>query len=190
MGRRKAWTGARLYTIGHSTRTLEELASLLRGFEVGILVDVRSFPRSRSNPQFNTDVLPDALRPWELRYAHLPKLGGRRRARPDSSNTGWRNTSFRGYADHMLTAEFEAGLSELQQLLEQGTPALMCAEAVPWRCHRSLIADALTARGAQVIHLTGNARAAPHRMTPFALVEGGRVTYPGTPQLPLELERS
>lgn len=151
---------------------------MLQRFGVATLVDIRSFPRSRSNPQFNIDALPVALRSWALGYAHLPKLGGRRRARPDSLNDGWRNVSFRGYADYMLTPEFEAGLLELKQLLGKGQLALMCAEAVPWRCHRSLVADALTARGADVLHLTGKGRCAPHRMTPFAHVHGTRLTYP------------
>ncbi|HET8701478.1 MAG TPA: DUF488 domain-containing protein, partial [Nitrococcus sp.] len=137
----KDWQGARIYTLGHATRTLDELHALLRGFGISVLADIRTLPRSRHNPQFNGDTLPAALRPWGIHYAHLPRLGGLRRARKDSANTAWRNESFRGFADYMLTADFEAGLAELHALLAQGTVALMCAEAVPWRCHRSLIAD-------------------------------------------------
>lgn len=175
------WRGVELYTIGHSTRPIDELVQILRSFGVSTLVDIRSIPRSRHNPQFNVDALPLTLRSRSLRHAHLPRLGGRRRARPDSSNTGWRNASFRGFADYMSTDEFEAGLEELRALMVHGNIALMCAEAVPWRCHRSLIADVLTARGASVHHLTGKARSALHRMTPFARVEGASVTYPGDP---------
>ena len=173
------WAGVRLYTIGHSTRTLDELVALLRAHEVAVLVDIRTIPRSRHNPQFNADTLADALPARELGYVGLPRLGGLRRAGKDSPNMGWRNASFRGYADYMLTEEFEQGLAELRALTERGTVALMCAEAVPWRCHRSLIADALVARGAEVDEISSASRATPHRMTPFAKVtRGGRVTYP------------
>jgi 3-methyladenine DNA glycosylase/8-oxoguanine DNA glycosylase len=183
MSPEKTWSGARLYTLGHSTRTFDELVRLLRSFEVSTLVDIRSIPRSRHNPQFNADALRATLPSRALRYAQLPKLGGLRRARPDSFNTGWRNASFRGFADYMSTDDFETGLHELQALVAQGTVAIMCAEAVPWRCHRSLVADALTARGAQVCHITGSSRSAPHRMTPFARVQGTSVTYPGEPDV-------
>jgi 3-methyladenine DNA glycosylase/8-oxoguanine DNA glycosylase len=173
------WSGVRLYTVGHSTRTLDELDALLRSFGVSILADIRTVPRSRHNPQFNTDALARTLAARGVRYAHLAQLGGLRRARKDSSNTGWRNASFRGFADYMQTPEFEAGLDRLHALTAEGTVALMCAEAVPWRCHRSLVADALVARGAHVEHISAPARAAPHRMTAFAEVHGGHVTYPG-----------
>ena len=173
------WRGLRLYTIGHSTRSLDELVALLRSAGVSILADIRTIPRSRRNPQFERDKLRAALRSRRIRYIHLPALGGLRHARPDSPNTGWRNASFRGYADYMLTDGFEGGLGELRALAARGTVALMCAEAVPWRCHRSLVADALTARGAEVEHITGSGRPRPHRLTPFARVEGARVTYPG-----------
>ena len=173
------WRGVRLYTIGHSTRTLEELVALLRAFGVSILADIRTIPRSRHNPQFNGEALRSALRRRRLRYVHLPALGGLRRARRDSPNTGWRNASFRGFADHMLTEDFAGGLRELRGLAADGTVALMCAEAVPWRCHRSLVADALTVRGARVEHITSPRRATPHRLTPFARVDGQRIVYPG-----------
>jgi 3-methyladenine DNA glycosylase/8-oxoguanine DNA glycosylase len=175
----RSWNGVRILTIGYSTRTLDELAALLRAHDVSILADIRTIPRSRHNPQFNSDALHSALPPRGIRYAHLPELGGLRHARKDSRNTGWRNLSFRGFADYMLTDEFEAGLEKLRALTATGRVALMCAEAVPWRCHRSLVADALTVRGAQVEHITGPSRAAPHRLTPFAHVQGERVTYPG-----------
>ena len=175
----KGWRAVRLYTVGHSTRTLQELVTLLRAFEVSVLADVRTMPRSRHNPQFNGDALRPALRSRRLRYVHLPQLGGLRRARPDSPNTGWRNASFRGFADYMLTDDFEAGLTKLRALADDGTVALMCAEAVPWRCHRSMIADALTVRGAQVEHITSATRSTPHRLTPFAKADGTRITYPG-----------
>jgi 3-methyladenine DNA glycosylase/8-oxoguanine DNA glycosylase len=179
MSRTKDWRGVRIYTIGHSTRTVDELVALLRASDISVLADIRTIPRSRHNPQFNSDSLPSALRKHGLRYAHLPRLGGLRRARKDSPNTGWRNASFRGFADYMLTEDFEAGLAELRALTTKGVVALMCAEAVPWRCHRSLVADALSARGARVEHISGTGRATPHSVTAFADVRGGRVTYAG-----------
>lgn len=172
------WRGVRILTIGHSTRSLDELAALLRGAGVKVLADIRTIPRSRHNPQFDRDVLREALRARRIRYVHLPALGGLRRARPDSPNAGWHNASFRGFADYMLTDEFEAGLGELRALGESGV-AVMCAEAVPWRCHRSLVADALTVRGATVEHIIGSGRSSRHHLTPFARVDGTRVTYPG-----------
>ena len=168
---------SRIYTIGHSTRTLDELLALLEAFDISILADIRTIPRSRHNPQFNADELGAALRRHGFRYEHLAKLGGLRRARKDSLNTAWRNASFRGFADYMQTKDFEAGLEEVRALTGHGKVALMCAEAVPWRCHRSLVADALTARGVQVEHIVGSTRSTHHRLTPFAKVEGTRVTY-------------
>jgi uncharacterized protein (DUF488 family) len=130
------------------------------------------------NPQFNRDSLPDALRPEGIAYTHMPELGGLRHARKDSANTGWRNASFRGFADYMGTGEFESAIAKLLELAEREPLAIMCAEAVPWRCHRSLISDGLVARGVEVEHITGRGMAQPHSLTPFARVEGGRVTYP------------
>ncbi|MCY1070549.1 DUF488 family protein [Nannocystis sp. RBIL2] len=173
------WKGVPIYTIGHSTRTFDELVALLRSFDVAVVADIRTIPRSRHNPQFEGDVLKAALRRRRLQYVHLPRLGGLRRPGKDATNSAWRNRSFRGYADYMQTDEFAAGLAELRGWAAKGSVALMCAEAVPWRCHRSLVADALTARGARVEHITGLSRSSPHRMTPFAVVEGARVTYPG-----------
>lgn len=178
MARRPTWRGVRIYTVGHSTRTFDELVALLRGFEISVLVDIRTVPRSRRNPQFDRDALPRALRARRIRYAWIPELGGLRRPRADSHNDAWRNDSFRGFADYMETAAFEEGLAKLRELAATGTVAVMCAEAVPWRCHRSLIADALTARGARVEHLMAPSRASPHRMTSFAVVHRARVTYP------------
>lgn len=174
----KSWRRVRILTIGHSTRTLDELVALLRAFGAVVVADIRAIPRSRKNPQFNGDALRKALRSRRLRYAHVAELGGLRRSRGDSPNAGFRNASFRGYADYMLTEDFESGLVKLRALAAGGTVALMCAEAVPWRCHRSLIADTLHVRGAKVEHIMNRTRSTPHRLTPFARVEGTRVTYP------------
>ncbi len=175
------WAGARVLAIGHSTRPIDELVGLLRAAGVRCLADVRTIPRSRANPQFEGPALARSLARAGIRYVHLPKLGGLRRARRDSPNAAWRNASFRGYADHMGTPEFEAGLLELRELARDGPVAVMCAEAVPWRCHRALLADALWARGVVVEHVVGPGRTRPHRLTPFARVEGRRVTYPPGP---------
>ncbi|HLQ85540.1 MAG TPA: DUF488 domain-containing protein [Salinisphaeraceae bacterium] len=164
-------------TIGHSTHSAEELIALLQANQVNMLVDVRTMPRSRHNPQFNRDALPATLAAAGIDYRHCQALGGLRKPRPDSPNDGWRNTSFRGYADYMQTAEFEAAFEQLVALADDYRIALMCAEAVPWRCHRSLIADVLAARGASVAHIIGN-KTQPHRLTSFAVLEGKRVTYP------------
>src|SRR3954466_13941009 len=184
MAQEGSWRDVRVYTIGHSTRPFDELVALLSAFEVDLVADIRTIPRSRHNPQYDGATLRAALRSSRLGYVHVPALGGLRHARRDSPNTGWRNASFRGYADYMLTPEFEAGLEELRRLTARGRMALMCAEAVPWRCHRSLVADALTARGAHVEHITGPGRASPHRMTAFAEVAGPIVTYPRAERLP------
>jgi len=172
-----SFRGRRLYTVGHSTRSLDELTEMLRAFGVTILIDIRTVPRSRTNPQFNRETLPRSLERSGLRYMHVAELGGLRRPRPDSSNQGWRNLSFRGYADHMQSEEFEAGLSQLWAAGVNQTLALMCAEAVPWRCHRSLVADALMARGAEVLEIASAKRATPHRLTKFATISGAQVTY-------------
>ena len=165
-------------TIGHSTRTLEEFIGLLQAHAVSRVVDVRTVPRSRHNPQFNQDSLPDSLRKAGLGYVHIPGLGGLRHARRDSLNVGWRNASFRGYADYMQTPEFEQSLEELIQLAKQERIAIMCAEAVPWRCHRSLIADALLVRGIRAEDIMSPTRRQVHTLTPFAKVRGTTITYP------------
>src|SRR6185369_1003847 len=166
-----------LWTVGHSTRTVGALAELVRAHGVTTIVDVRTVPRSRHNPQWNREGLADALAAHGLRYVHLPALGGLRHPRRDSVNTGLRNEGFRGYADYMQTGEFDASLATLIELATRERVAVMCAEAVPWRCHRSLIADALTARGVPVEHLTGVAGAHPHALHAAARLNGTRVTY-------------
>jgi uncharacterized protein (DUF488 family) len=165
-------------TIGHSNRAIEEFLGMLKAHGVELVVDVRTVPRSRHNPQFNRDTLPQRLEVEGIRYEHMPGLGGLRHARKDSLNAGWKNLSFRGYADYMQTPEFAENLRRLQQLDGGAKTAIMCAEAVPWRCHRSLIADALTVRGASVSHIMSETKANPHRLTAFAQVEGERITYP------------
>lgn len=166
-------------TIGHSTHSADELIELLRANDVDYLADVRSVPRSRHNPQFNYDTLPHTLAPAGIDYQHFKDLGGLRKARKDSINDGWRNASFRGYADYMQTPDFEAALKRLLALTTTHCVAIMCAEAVPWRCHRSLIADIIGARGGAVAHIIGN-KTQPHRLTSFAVVDGERVMYPFT----------
>lgn len=170
-------------TVGHSTRNLEAFVQLLQAHGVMRVVDVRTVPRSRRNPQFNGETLPESLSKAKIRYTHLKELGGLRHPRPDSLNTGWRNSSFRGFADYMQTPEFASGLVKLMKFASRAQVAVMCAEAVPWRCHRSLIADALLARGVRVEHITSPTRRQEHRLTPFARVEGTRITYP--PEAPL-----
>lgn len=167
-----------MLTIGHSTRALEEFIRLLKANGVRRLVDVRTVPRSRMNPQFNRETLPGALERDGIAYTHLAGLGGLRKPRQDSPNGGWRNESFRGYADYMLTPEFERALAELIALAGCEQVAIMCAEAVPWRCHRSLLADALAARGVAVAHIMGPATPQPHSITRFARIEGSRILYP------------
>jgi uncharacterized protein (DUF488 family) len=167
-----------LLTIGHSNRSIETFLDMLRGHNVELLVDVRTMPRSRYNPQFNRETLPGSLAAAGIDYLHLPGLGGLRHPRKDSVNTGWRNLSFRGYADYMQTPEFEQHLAELLREAEGRRVAAMCAEAVPWRCHRSLIADGALVRGIPVLHIMSAEKADPHKLTTFARVEGERVTYP------------
>jgi uncharacterized protein (DUF488 family) len=165
-------------TIGHSTRTLEEFIGLLQAHGATRVVDVRTVPRSRHNPQFNKASLPGSLKKAGLGYVHLPGLGGLRHAKRDSVNLGWRNASFRGFADYLQTPEFEQSLEELIQLANQDRVALMCAEAVPWRCHRSLIADALLVRGIRTEDIMSPTRRQVHTLTPFAKVRGTKITYP------------
>ena len=169
-----------LYTIGHSTRTARELIELLRAHEVEQVVDVRTIPRSRHNPQFTRLVLSRSLRAAKIGYRHLKALGGLRHARLDSVNLGWRNASFRGYADYMQTEDFAVGLERLEQLAARRPTAILCAEALPWRCHRSLIADALTVVRWRVLHIQSRKTARPHRRTPFLRVRSGRLVYPGS----------
>jgi uncharacterized protein (DUF488 family) len=173
------WGRARVLAIGHSTRPIEDLVELLEASGVRTLADIRTIPRSRANPQFEGPALARRLGAAGIRYVHVPPLGGLRHARKGATeNAAWRNSSFRGYADHMQTPEFEEGLCQLRALARDGPVAVMCAEAVPWRCHRSLLADALLARGVLVEHITGRGRTRPHRLTPFARISGRKVTYP------------
>lgn len=167
-------------TIGHSTRPLEEFIRLLQAHGATRVVDVRTIPKSRHNPQFNQDTLPRALKQAGVGYVHLPGLGGLRHARRGSPNQGWRNASFRGYADYMQTPEFAQNLDELICLARQDRITVMCAEAVPWRCHRSLIADALLVRGIPTEDILSATRRQIHKLTPFAEVQGTQLTYPLT----------
>jgi uncharacterized protein (DUF488 family) len=168
-------------TIGHSTRPIGEFIHLLQAHGVTRVVDVRTVPRSRHNPQFNRDTLPAALKPMRIGYVHMAELGGLRHTTRDSVNTGWRNTSFRGYADYMQTPEFARAIEKLIAMSNRDRLALMCAEAVPWRCHRSLIADALLVRGIPSEDITSATRRLIHVLTPFAKVQGTRITYPPEP---------
>jgi uncharacterized protein (DUF488 family) len=165
-------------TIGHSTHPLEEFIGLLQAHGATRVVDVRTVPRSRHNPQFNKASLPGSLKKAGLGYVHLPGLGGLRPAKHDSPNVGWRNASFRGYADYMQTPEFAQSLEELIRLANQDRIVLMCAEAVPWRCHRSLIADALLVHGIRTEDIMSATRRQIHTLTPFAKVRGAAITYP------------
>ena len=167
-----------VFTIGHSTRAIEDFIRLLKAHRVQRVIDVRTIPRSRHNPQFNRDQLSPALHRARIHYRYMPGLGGLRRARRDSINLAWRNASFRGYADYMQTSTFRESLDRCTTLAKRERVVLMCAEAVPWRCHRSLIADALLARGIEVSEITSGVRTRPHSLTPWAQVTGTQVTYP------------
>jgi uncharacterized protein (DUF488 family) len=168
-----------IFSIGHSTRPLHQLLALLRAHGIHTLVDIRSIPHSRRNPQYDQEALQPAIEAEGIGYKHLPALGGHRRAREDSPNTGWINPAFRGYADYMQTAVFEQGLCELLELNRVAGPvAIMCAEAVPWRCHRSMVADALVARGTSVVHILSVERARTHQLNPMARIEGAVLLYP------------
>ncbi len=167
-----------ILTIGHSTRALEEIVEALKAHKVERLVDIRTIPRSRRNPQFNLESLAAALPRAGIAYDHRKGLGGLRHARADSPNAGWRNEGFRGYADYMQTEAFAAELEAVIGLAQEERLALMCAEALPWRCHRSLVADALAVRGIAVEHIMGAGESLPHKLTPFARVEGTRIAYP------------
>lgn len=172
----------RVYTIGHSTRPIEEFIDLLKRNGIATLVDIRTIPKSRHNPQYWHDALAASLAGAGIAYTRLPGLGGRRRTSPDSINTAWRNLSFRGYADHMQTAEFHEALDALIRIARRSPTAIMCSEAVPWRCHRSLVGDALLVRGIEVIDIMGPTSNRPETITPWAHVEGTTITYPGDPE--------
>ncbi len=168
-----------IYTIGHSTHSSEDFIRILRAYGIERVVDVRTIPKSRHNPQFNAVELQDSLRQNGLDYVHLPGLGGLRHTTKASINTAWKKASFRGYADYMQTPEFEAALGELIELGNEKRSVIMCAEAVPWRCHRSLIGDALLVRNIEVEDIISEGSSRPHTLTPWAKVDGSRITYPG-----------
>jgi len=171
-----------VYTLGHSTRAAEEFVALLRKHGIERLWDIRIAPGSRRFPHFNRPALARTLEEAGIRYEHVPALGGFRLPTGGTENAGWRNRSFRGYADHMATDEFRSAIDRLVRAAPAARIALMCAEAVPWRCHRTLVADALTARGVAVREIISLASSRPHRLTPWAHVEGDRVTYPASGQ--------
>jgi uncharacterized protein (DUF488 family) len=172
------WPEGTIFTVGHSTLPIERFITLLQTYRIECVVDIRTMPRSRHNPQFNDTALADSLTAVHLDYEHIRALGGLRHPRRDSSNTGWRNKSFRGYADYMQTAEFEDALQTLIQMRHRRRVTIMCAEAVPWRCHRSLVADALNVHGVPVAEILSESSYRMHVLTPFAHVEGVRITYP------------
>lgn len=167
-----------IFTIGHSTRSIEEFIEILIEYSIEEVVDIRTIPKSGYNPQFNEGNLSDSLKSSGIRYIRLEKLGGLRRAKNDSVNTGWKNSSFRGFADYMQTPEFESGLDELIKISEKNKTAIMCAEAVPWRCHRSLISDALAVRKIPIIHILGKGSFRRHEITSFAKIKSGKIIYP------------
>lgn len=167
-----------IYTIGHSTRSLEEFVELLKAYSVGLVADVRTVPRSRHNPQFNKETLPTILKLADIRYIHLPEIGGLRHPKRDSINLAWKNASFRGYADYMQTKDFTDALLKLIALARENCLAIMCSEALPWRCHRGLISDALVARHIKVLHIISKTDTITHELNEMAHVEGYAVTYP------------
>ena len=171
---------ARIYTIGHSTRTLDEFTELLRMNGVERLADIRRYPGSRRYPHFSREALAESLPREEIAYIHMPELGGRRKPLPDSPNGGWRNDQFRAYADYMATPEFAAAIDRLLAFAER--TAITCAEAVPWRCHRNLVSDELVRRGVEVLHIVGDGEPSPHELNPMAREEGGHLVYPSESQ--------
>lgn len=173
-----AWPSNTIFTVGHSTLPIDRFLELLATYRIEQLADVRTVPRSRRNPQFNADTLGESLKGAGIAYVPMRELGGLRKPLRDSPNSGWRNESFRGYADYMQTQEFEDGLARLIELAAERRTAIMCAEAVPWRCHRSLVADALAVRGIHVVEILSETSYREHSLTPFARVSGTRVTYP------------
>jgi uncharacterized protein (DUF488 family) len=175
----RGWKGANVLAVGHSTRPIEDFVALLEGHGVAVVADIRRYPHSWRNPQFEQEALRRALASSGIGYAHVPELGGRRRPSRDSVNTAWRNEGFRGYADHLASAEFARGLVELRRLARQGPVAVMCAEGNPRRCHRSLLCDALLARGVVARHITSRTSSSPHAPPRFARMDGACVTYPG-----------
>lgn len=169
---------SRIYTIGHSNRDIGDFIDLLAEHDIELLVDIRTVPKSRHNPQFGQDQLPASLEASGIAYCYMKDLGGLRKTNADSPNGGWRNASFRGYADWMQTEAFSTAVDELIELARTQVTAIMCAEAVPWRCHRSLVGDALLVRDIEVVDIMGPGSTRPEKLTPFAVVEGTTITYP------------
>lgn len=175
-----------VYTIGHSTHPIDEFLEMLSTFQIEQLVDVRSIPGSRHNPQYNETELQSYLQKHDIDYVHMKELGGLRHTTKTSINTAWKNASFRGFADYMQTEAFQKGIERLIELAQSKSTAIMCAEAVPWRCHRSLIGDALLARNVGVVDILSKNTSKPHKLTPWAKLDGNLVTYPGTEPDPLD----
>ncbi len=174
----KASESTVVFTIGHSTRTLEEFVEILKAYSVNLVVDVRTIPRSRHNPQFNKETLPTSLKIDGIRYIHMPEIGGLRHPKRDSINLAWENSGFRGYADYMQTQEFTDNLLKIVALARENCLALMCAEALPWKCHRNLLSDALVVRHVKVEHIISKDSTINHQLTEFAHTEGTKITYP------------
>ena len=169
---------SRIWTIGHSTREIEAFIPLLKENGIKLVADVRMFPGSKRYPQFNKEALAKSLNDHRVRYEHFPELGGRRKPKPDSHNSAWRNESFRGYADYMETEDFREGIARLVDLArEAGSTAIMCAEAVWWRCHRALISDYLKVRGVEVLHILDRDKVEPHPFTSAAKIVEGELSY-------------
>jgi uncharacterized protein (DUF488 family) len=173
---------ATIYTIGHSTRSIDEFIEILRAYEIGLVVDVRTIPGSRHNPQFNENELKRELKLSDIEYSHLKELGGLRHTTKSSINTAWKNSSFRGFADYMQTPEFKKGIELLIETSKLKQTVIMCAEAVPWRCHRSLIGDALVVRNIEVEDIMSKKSSKPHKITPWAKVDEFIITYPEAKQ--------
>ena len=172
------WPEGTVFTLGHSTLPIESFVIILKNFGIDRLVDIRTVPKSRHNPQYNSDALDEALTGAGIEYLAMPALGGLRHARKDSPNSGWRNKSFRGYADYMQTQAFQTALDQLMEMSSHKRVAIMCAEAVPWRCHRSLVADALNVHGVPAVEIMSESNYRMHKLTAFAKVEGTHITYP------------
>jgi uncharacterized protein (DUF488 family) len=182
--RQEQWPDGAVFTVGHSTLSIDDFVALLRAYGIETLADIRTVPRSRRNPQFNADALPQTLASHGIEYVGLPGLGGLRKTSKDSPNKGWRNDSFRGYADYMQTPAFGQALEALIDLSRRKRIAIMCAEAVPWRCHRSLVADALEVRGIPAVEILSPTSSRLHKLTPFARVHGTNLTYPPLQESP------
>jgi len=178
VNQQRAPSSITISTIGHSTRPIDEFMAILTSHGTASLADVRTIPGSRRNPQYNSRPLAETLNEAGIRYLHCPGLGGLRKPRRTSHNAGWNNAGFRGFADHMETEEFEQALDELVNTASRHPTTVMCAEALWWRCHRSLISDALLVRGIDVVHLMNQRKIEPHRLTPFAKTENGHISYP------------